>query len=107
MSYNQDSLRNELNYFQRKFAYGVVVYPKGEKNEFEISLVSYKKKRIHIFKNDFGEMQANMMIGGKMARFRNVYVEVLKNFLFPEIAYVEVFGEDLETGEPVYERIIP
>jgi hypothetical protein len=107
LSYSQDSSRNELNYIQRKLAYGVQVYPTDKKNEFDISLVSYKKKRIHIFKNEKGEMQANMMINGKMARFRNVYVEIAKNFFIPEIAYVEVFGEDLTTGKEVYEKIIP
>lgn len=107
LSYSQDSTKNELNYIQRKLAYGVHVYSTSKKDEFDISLVSYKKKKIHIFENDKGEMQANMVINGKMSRFRNVYVEIAKNFFIPEIAYVEVFGEDLETGKEVYEKIIP
>jgi hypothetical protein len=107
LSYSQDSTRNELNYIQRKLAYGVQVNKTEKKGEFDISLVSYKKKQIHIFKNQRGEMQANMVIDGKMARFKNVYVEIEKNFFIPEIAYVEVFGEDLESGQAVYEKIIP
>lgn len=107
LSYNQDSTRNELNYIQRKLAYGVQVNKTEKKGEFDISLVSYKKKQIHIFKNQQGQMQANMVIDGKMAKFKNVYVEMEKNFFIPEIAYVEVFGEDLESGLEVYEKIIP
>ena len=107
LSYSQDSTMNELNYIQRKLAYGVNVRETDNEHEFDISLVSYKKKRIKIFKNEKGEMQANMEINGQIARFRNVYVEIEKNFFIPEIGYVEVFGEDLETGEEVYEKIIP
>ena len=107
LSYDQDSTRNELNYIQRKLAYGVQVNKTEKKGEFDISLVSYKKKTIHIFKNNQGEMQANMVINGEMARFKNVYVEIEKNLFIPEIAFVEVFGEDLETGQAVYEKIIP
>jgi len=107
LSYSEDSTRNELNYIQKKLAYGVHVYSSPKKDEYEISLVSYKKKKIHVFENEKGEMQANMVINGKMARFRNVYVEIAKNFFIPEISFVEVFGEDLETGQEVYEKIIP
>jgi hypothetical protein len=107
LSYDGDSSRNELNYIQRKLAYGVIVDATTEKDEYDISLVSYNKKKIHIFKNADGKMQANMMINGKMAQFKNVYVEIEKNFFIPEIAYVEVFGEDLQSGQEVYEKIIP
>ncbi|MFY0654155.1 MAG: DUF4833 domain-containing protein [Cyclobacteriaceae bacterium] len=107
LSYSQDSTMNELNYIQRKLAYGVHISETSKKDEFDISLVSYKRKKIRIFKNQEGEMQANMMISGEMARFRNVYVEITKNLFIPEIAYVEVFGEDLITGKEVYEKIIP
>lgn len=105
--YQIDSTQKDLNFIQRKLAYGINFEPAEDKGEYYISLVSYKKRKIHIFKNPAGEIQANMEIDGQMARFRSVFIEIGKDFFIPEISYIEIFGEDLRTGDEIYERIIP
>ena len=105
--YDEDSTQQELNYIQRKLAYGVNFKKAEAENEYYINLVSYKKRKIHVFKNKEGEMQANMEINGKIARFKSVFVEIGKVLFIPEIDYIEIFGEDLVTGAKVYEKILP
>ena len=105
--YEEDSLRKDLNFIQRKLAYGINFEPIQNQNGYYINLVSYKKKKIHIFKNDRNEIQANMEINGKIARFRSAFIEIDKDFFIPEISYIEIYGEDLTTGAEIYERIIP
>ena len=80
--YQMDSSRKDLNFIQRKLAYGINFDPTESGDGYLINLVSYKKRRIHIFKNTSGEIQANMKINGKMARFRSVFIEIGKfNFI--------------------------
>jgi len=108
MRYDEDSSRKELNYIQRKLAYGVQVEPiESERDAFWVNIVSYKKKKIKVFTNAVGQVEAYLKINGKMARFKSVFIEIARNFFIPDISYIDVIGEDLQTGKPVIERIIP
>lgn len=104
--YNEDSLTGELNYIERKLAYGTSVKKIEEQGHYTFTVVAFKNKTFEMFKNDKDEIQVNTLIGGEMARFRNVFLHIAKNFFIPEIDYIELFGEDLETGDAVYEKVI-
>jgi len=105
--YQEDSTTTDLSFIQRRFAYGVNFEKSADSAGYSIHLVSYKKRKILIFKNSDGEIQANMEINGKISRFKSVFLNVKKDLFIPEIDYIDVFGEDLDTGKEVHERIIP
>lgn len=105
--YQQDSTKKDLNFIQRKLAYGINFDSIEDGSGYWINLVSYKKRKIYIFKNEAGEIQANMEINGKLSRFRSVFIEINKDFFIPEISFIELFGEDLITGTKIYERVVP
>jgi hypothetical protein len=107
ISYDQDSARNDLNFFQRRLAYGISIESILPGSYYEMRMVSLDKKIIQVKRNEDGSVQANMKISGEMAKLKYVFIEVAKNFLIPEISYIEIFGQDLQTGLDIYERIIP
>lgn len=107
LRYQEDSAKSDLNYLQKKLAYGVRFEKADDNGGYYVNLVSYKKRKIYVFKNNDGEIQANMEINGKVSKFKSVFLNIQKDFFFPEIAYIDVFGEDLITGNEVHERIIP
>jgi len=105
--YDEEGQRKGLNFIQRKLAYGVVSEPSEDGKNYVVNLVSYKKRNIYVVKNQQGKVQAHMEINGKLAKFNSVFVEIERNFFIPDVSFIEIFGEDLETGEAVYERFIP
>jgi len=48
-----------------------------------------------------------MKIMGKTVRFKSIFIDMVENGWFPTIKSIELFGQDLETGEEVYERFNP
>ena len=38
-----------------------------------------------------------MKIGGRLARLCSIYVNVTGGGLFPDVHYIDIYGEDLET----------
>lgn len=106
LRYNSHGGRRELKWYERKLAYGVKT-SKLDERTWEVNLVSYKKRKLYVVMNDDGTYQANMEINGKISKFSSVFVDVLENTFFPTIGSIEIFGEDLETGDEVYERFVP
>ena len=104
--YNSHGGRRELKWYERKLAYGVKS-DKIDDNTWKVNLVSYKKRTLYVIRNGDGSYQANMEINGKISKFSSVFVDVKENTFFPTIGSIEIFGEDLDTGDEVYERFVP
>ena len=105
--YDEEGQRQGLNFIQRKLAYGIAFEPTESADTFDVNLVSYKKRKIKVVKKPDGNVEAHMEINGELAKFNSVFVEIEKDFFIPDISFIEIFGEDLETGEPIYERFVP
>jgi hypothetical protein len=45
-------------------------------------------------------------IGGRTGVLRRIFVQS-KEGLMPSVVYIELFGEDLENGQPLHERFHP
>ena len=103
--YNEDSARGELNYIERKLAYGTTVTKLEKPGHYEFTVVAFKDKVFEMYKNDKNEIQVNTLIGKKMSRFHNVYLHLVNNLFIPSIDYIELFGSSLDTGQPVYEKV--
>jgi hypothetical protein len=101
----EDGRREELNAIERRLAYGVDVLGSGEGGGVEIAVRALRDRRIDV-RTAEACPTARMPIQGRTAALRRVFVQVVRGgFLLPKVAYVELHGEDLETGEPVEERI--
>jgi hypothetical protein len=106
--YNDKGQKEELNFIQRKFAYGIVT--KSEDNgKFDIRLVSYKKYPLSLMKSDAdNKYHIFATIANKQAILTRVFVRIDGgSFWIPNVLYVEVKGTDPVTGKEIMERFKP
>jgi len=105
INYSDGGVRKNLNYFQNKLAYG---YQSKLINSstFEFHFVSYEKLRFFIARQDDGKYNALLNIDNEMAVLNNVYVYAEEFGVFPQVKYIELFGNSLSKGNPVYQRIL-
>jgi hypothetical protein len=109
LRYSEDSTTADLNYIQRKYAYGVNAHKVADqKNRFVLQFVSYSKKNIYLMAKPNGKFAAYTNINGKLAELKRVWIQLNGGtFWLPTIEYVELFGKDPATQLPVSERFKP
>lgn len=106
LRYNGNGERRDLKWVERKMAFGVRHKQLGN-GVFEIKMIAYDDRRIIVHQNSEGEIDAKMKINGRTVRFKNIFIDMVENGWFPTIKSIELFGQDLQTGEKVYERFNP
>ena len=101
--------KESLSFIQRTLAYGYENEPiPNEPNNVDITMVSYKKRRIKLSFDAAGNPVALFQIAGKTSHLQRVWVQIEETGnLIPRILYVELFGRDPKTGADVYERFKP
>jgi len=102
--YGDPARREELNAVEWKRAYGFTI-ARGDEPDSDFLTFRGGKRRITIRVRD-GCPQAVGTIAGRTGILRRLFVQS-KEGLMPSVEYVELFGEDLETGQPLYEKFAP
>lgn len=99
--------QKELNYIQRKFAYGLNTKKLG-KDHYEIKFVSYGKLALYLRKTADGKYRVYTTINRKEAILDRVFVRIEGGtFWVPNVLYVELSGRDAATGKAVTGRFKP
>lgn len=99
--------RKELNYIQRKFAYGLNTKKLGKDN-YELTFVSYAKMALYLRKDATGRYNVYATINQKEAILDRVFVRIEGGtFWVPNVVYVELKGRDTATGKAVSARFKP
>ena len=101
--YEDDGHVSKMNFLQERLAYGYT--HKVINNEtVQISIVSYPSYKMYITKTDIGYKT--------MAKFKdnwvtltNIYVFADELGAFPNVKYIELYGEDMEQGIPYFDKI--
>ena len=109
MRFSEYGQRQDLNYLQRTLAYGVKSSLAEHSNEYIFHLVSYAQRKFRLKKNPQGKPVVVMMLNGKEAYLKRVFIE-LEPTLFglkPNIHYVEIFGVEVQSGRAAYEKFVP
>jgi hypothetical protein len=105
--YAQGGVRKELNYIQRKFAYGLNT-KKLAKDHYEVTFVSYDKLKLYLRKNSQGAFQVYTRINQEQAPLDRVFVRIEGGtFWVPNVLYVELKGREAASGKAVMERFKP
>lgn len=103
--YNDKGQQEELNFVQRKFAYGI----KStfiSKDKYQLNFVSYKKFPMFLVKGLDEKYNVFATINQKQAILSRIFVKINGgSFWTPNIEYVEVKGVDPSTGKEVIERM--
>ncbi len=107
--YSEDSTAADLNYIQRKYAYGVNASAyANQKNKFVVQFVAYSKKSIYLLPKTNGKYAAYTNINGKLAELKKIWIELSGGtFWFPTIDYIEMIGKDPVSQQVVSERFKP
>jgi hypothetical protein len=102
--YTEEGQKQELNFIQRKFAYGI----KSEKiaqDSYQIYFVSYKKFKMRLAQGADRKYHAFAMINNKESVLTKIYLHINGgSFWSPNVEYVEVTGIDPANGQVVKER---
>ncbi len=102
----EDGRRKELSRLEKKMAYGFDIKKDNSGKFYRMRLVSYKQREIKIFKQG-GRIKAEVIIDGRPSYFEKVYISSKEGWLLPKVDYIELYGQDIITGERRYEKILP
>ncbi|RKR83008.1 uncharacterized protein DUF4833 [Mucilaginibacter gracilis] len=108
IKYNEKGQKEELNFIQRKFAYGLVTKPL-DNGKFDIRFVSYKKYPLYLMKAETdNKYHIFATIAKKQAILNRIFIKIEGGtFWLPNVVYVEVKGTDPATGKEIVERFKP
>lgn len=105
MRYDEQGQKAELNFLQRKFAYGV----KSTlicKDKYKLNIVSFKKHPLFLIKGAENKYYVYTTINQKQAILNRIFVKIDGGSLWsPNVEYIEVKGIDPATGKEVMERM--
>ena len=107
IKYAEKGQKEELNYIQRKFAYGLNVKALNNGN-YDIRFVSYKKFPLTLMRSGDGTYHIFALIAQKQVILNRIFVKIDGGtFWIPNVTYVEVKGSDPVTGKEIVERFKP
>jgi hypothetical protein len=108
IKYNEKAQKEELNFIQRKFAYGISTKPIGG-DKYDVRIVAYKKYPLVLKKWDSdNKYHIFATIDKKEAMVNRIFLKIEGGtFWFPNVVYIEVKGTDPATGKEVMERFKP
>lgn len=97
--------REDLNMIERNTAYGASCSPHATlADQYLVVLSSLKDRECLLSIDAQGRVQARTTVGGKKdVILRRVFVQMTTGWV-PTVDYVELFGVDPVTMEPVYEK---
>lgn len=103
--YAEKGQRSDLNFIQRKFAYGINSRPLGN-DKYELKFVSYGKFPLYLMKDKSNQYRVYATVNKKQIILNRIYVHIEGgSFWVPNVKYVELKGIDASTGDEVTERM--
>ncbi|WP_246073625.1 DUF4833 domain-containing protein [Dinghuibacter silviterrae] len=105
LRYQEQGQRQELNYIQRTFAYGIKSRRMGPE-KYELHFVSYKKYSMYLIKAADHQYHVFADLNGRVIILHRIYLEIRGgSFWTPHVEYVELKGIDPANGKDVVGRI--
>lgn len=103
--YGDNGEKKELNYIQKKFAYGIKSKELGE-GQFELNFVSYKKFPMLLKKISTDQYGVFVKINNKTIQIDRLFLRIDGgSFWSPNVEYIQVEGTEMETLKPALERM--
>jgi phosphatidylglycerophosphate synthase len=107
LRYEEEGQIEELNFIQRRFAYGLKS-KQVEPDRYELRFVSYSKVIFYLSKpNGVEQYRVYATISGKQAELKHIYVHIEEggSFWRPNVKYIEMTGTDQATGSELKDQI--
>jgi len=103
---NEEGQRKELSWLQRTFAYGFDAELDKGRESAEINMKADVGQAIKVVRHG-DKFRATITIDGAPSYFEKMYIDANRKGLSLDVHYVELFGEDMKTGEARYEKFVP
>jgi hypothetical protein len=105
--YPEGGMRKDLNYIQRKFAYGINVKAMGDER-YELKSVAYSKLPLVLKKDAKKNYRVYTDINKKECVLSRVFIRIDGGtFWSPNVLFIELKGIETATGKTVTQRIKP
>lgn len=105
--YPEGGARKDLNYIQRKFAYGINVKEVAN-DKYELKSVAYSKLPLILKKDTKNNFRVYTDINKKECVLNRVFIRIDGGtFWSPNVLYIELKGIDTSTGKTLTQRIKP
>jgi hypothetical protein len=104
--HNEQGQRQELNWIQRTFAYGFNTKLDKNRESVVIDMKADVGQAIKVIR-DGDTFRATLVIDGETSYFEKMYIDSTRKGMSIDVHYVELFGEDMKTGEARYEKFTP
>ncbi|MNL32763.1 hypothetical protein D3C87_1546360 [compost metagenome] len=106
LRYGNKGEREELNYIQRKFAYGIQTKAIGD-DEYELRFVSHKKLPMYLMKSDDDKKyHVYVTVNNKKIQLDRIFLRIEGgSFWLPNVKYVELKGINTANKAKITERI--
>ncbi len=96
-----------LTWIQQKYAYGLD-FLKVDQEQATFRFVSYKKMFFTLQKTANNQFEVYTMNNDQILRMKRIYIQIDGGtFWFPNITAVEIYAQNVKTGEDVIEIIRP
>ena len=104
--YQDNKEKKDLNYIQRKFAYGMESEAIGN-NRYKLHFVSYKKFPLYLIKSSVdNKYHVYVTANNKKIQLERIFLRIEGGtFWVPNVKYVELKGINQANGAPIVERI--
>lgn len=105
--YPEGGQRKDLNFIQRKFAYGINSKSIGN-DRYELRSVAYSKLPLFLHKDDNGQYHVYVEIDQKECILNRIFIRIDGGtFWHPNVLYIELKGTNPATGKTIVQRIKP
>jgi Domain of unknown function (DUF4833) len=98
--------REELNRVEKDKAYGVEATPGETAGTYFLVFKADRKRRLTV-RIVNGCPVATTPIGGRDGILRRLFIQSKEGSALPKVEYVELFGENADKNEPLYEKFAP
>lgn len=106
LRYGNKGEREELNYIQRKFAYGIQSKAIGN-DQYELRFVSHKKLPMYLMKSaEDKKYRVYVTVNNKKIQLERIFLRIEGgSFWLPNVKYVELKGINTANKSQIIERI--
>ena len=102
----EDGRREELNWLERHKAYGFSIHQDRGGQFYRMTLMAYEEREVKVFQ-DGEKVRAEIAIDTRPSYLERIYIDSTEGTLIPKVNYIELFGQDVKSGEKRYEKILP
>ena len=102
--YQQNGETKQLNPIQTKLAYGYKSW-RINSETFKFQMVSYKQD-FFLAKDDDGQFNVSTQLDGEFMKVTNIYVYAEDFGVFPQVKYIEFYGDTIDYNFPAYKKLV-